>query len=208
MGDDAFPCILAAAPQARGAKASAFAFLSRGGQLTAAAAITNLRTIAAHLVARKHPLAAWFAAALAEYEASAPRGVDLGEAFGLQAAAGARQWWESERRRHRNEILRELAARHFPGLSTRAAADAIVTALVRYQATRWRRHRAYATPPAGLTALEADLFRLLKVQAPVSRRTVQRALGSVCHEVPLFVAHETADLHAAMQEDHECEHLP
>lgn len=142
--------------------------------MTAAASIARLRAIAARLIEREDADAAWFAAALQEYTAGAPHGLTLGDAFGLRLEPGERPWWQLDAIERRDELLRRIASTYFPGLAGRSAAAAILTALARYEATGWRRDRAYVTPPA---ALRGDLFRLLRLAAPLSESTIRRALA-------------------------------
>lgn len=135
--------------------------------------ITRLRAIAGRLIERDDPEAAWFSAVLQEYEAGARHGMTLEQAFGLACAPGERPWWHAEACERRDALLRDLAERQFPALSARGAAEAIVTALTRYETTAWRRDRAYLSPPEGL---RGDLFRLLRLEAPLSEGTIRRAL--------------------------------
>lgn len=168
------------------------------------AAITNLRAIAADLVERAHPLAPWFAAALAEYEASAPHGLELGEAFGLALAPGAVPWWALERRQQRDELLREITCRHFPTLSTRAAAAEIADRIDRYQAGNWRRDRVLMSP-ATVDPLRIRLHRLLKLGQPIGLSTIRRAVAQM---VPLRLSHEACDALAPKETHHKCEPYP
>lgn len=117
-----------------------------------AAAISRLRQVATRLAELSAPgdgLAAWFAGALAQFEAGAPHGMTLAQAFGLERTAGERGWWTLERLELRDAQIRELARAHFPGLPPRAAARGI------------RKRR--------------DLLRQLP--APVSESTLRRALA-------------------------------
>ena len=94
-------------------------------------------------------LAAWFADALARYEAGAPHGARLEQALGLDLSPGEPPWWLTERRERRDAAIRQLAREFFPGLPIRGAARAL----------RARR----------------DLMR--RLPEPVSESTIRRALA-------------------------------
>lgn len=168
--------------------------------MAAASSIARLRVVAARFLEHDDPDAAWFCAALQEYEAGAVHGLTLDQALGLRAGPGERPWWQTEALGRRNDILRGIAARYFPGRSAKAAAEAITSAAQRYEAAGWRRHRAFMVPPAEIGGtLRGELFYLLKTGAPLSVRTVERALR---HETHDSVAHgeasntlETGDTH-------------
>jgi hypothetical protein len=158
------------------------------------AAISRLRAIAADLVERQHELAPWFAAALGEYESGARFGVELGEAFGLGL------WWQIERRQRRDELLREIAAQHFPALKARAAAEEITARIGRYQASTWRTDRGLMSP-SSTDPLRILLHRLLKLDQAVGFSTVRRALAQM---VPVRLSHGACD--APTSKETECEH--
>lgn len=85
-------------------------------------------------------------------------------------------WWRVERRRQRDDIIRQLRAEHFAELSDWAAADAISTATRRYLTAGWRIDRERETPPAHpVTAL---LWAALRCNAgfPNSRRQIHTIL--------------------------------
>jgi len=155
----------------------------------AAAPINRLRAIARRLVDRRDVDGAWFMTALLSYQAGARHGLSLDAAFGLTPESGARGWWTEELQLQRDVLLRAIACEYFGTLSHRAAAAEIMRQLGRYQAGRWRKHRDGLRPPAGATDLQLELFKLLKIDAAVSARTIERALR---HEPPDFVAHEPA----------------
>lgn len=158
--------------------------------MSAADSIDRLRSIAARLLEREDVAAAWFGAALQEYTAGAQHGLTLDQALGLRAGPGARPWWQLEALARRDEVLRAIAARHFPARSAKAAAEAITSAAQRYEAVGWRRHRAFMAPPAEIAGtLRGELFYLLKTGGALSVRTVERALR---HEMPDSVAHAGA----------------
>lgn len=73
--------------------------------------IDRLRRIAGSLK-RENVDAAWFVAALAQYESGAPLGMSMEAAFGLACSSrGQRPWWALEARRRRDELIRAIDAR-------------------------------------------------------------------------------------------------
>jgi hypothetical protein len=143
---------------------------------TATAPIDRFRGIAARLIARQDPDWEWFRVGLSLYESGAELGLTLGDAFGFALSRGATPWWESESHARRDELIRTIAAQHFPALSGRPAAAAIAEAIARYETTAWRQHRAYLAPPPRLRGLGADLFRLLKLGTAPAEGTIRRIL--------------------------------
>lgn len=140
-----------------------------------AAAIAKLRTIAARLVERDDPEAAWFAAGLAEYEAGAAHGLTLDDALGLACRGpGERPWWAIEAQQRRDELIRAIDAQRFGHLPARKAARDLWADVSRYEASAWRRDRVYTTAPL---RPRGDLFRLLRLNAPLSEATIRRVLA-------------------------------
>ena len=92
---------------------------------------------------------AWLAQALARYLDEAPHGLALDHAFGLAPGPGGEPWWRTEARQRRDNAIRAMATLHFVGISTHAAAVAIIENARRYEATAWRRDRTLASPPPG-----------------------------------------------------------
>ncbi|HVW69192.1 MAG TPA: hypothetical protein VHB68_09465 [Steroidobacteraceae bacterium] len=159
-------------------------------RVTGAAAIACLRAIAARLIEREDVDAAWFAAALQEYTTGARFGSTLDDAFGVRPGRGETPWWEAEALAQRTALLRAIRGRHFPTLTARRAAEKIAAAATRYEAARWRRHRAYTTPPADiLGTLTADLFTLLRLGPAPGVSTVRAALAN---ERARFIGHPPA----------------
>jgi hypothetical protein len=151
--------------------------------VTDAAAIVALRRISLYLSDSGHPDAAWFSAALQEYEAGARFGIAFDHTLGLRPGIGQTSWWEAEAIDKRDDLIRIIAARHFPGISRRSAADAIIREAKRYETTAWRSHRAYWSAPDSLIGtLRAHLFDLMKLGLPITRRVAERAL--MRHETP------------------------
>lgn len=145
--------------------------------------MARLRAIAATLLEDDPDGAgAWFNAALQQFQAAARHGLTLEQAFGLQCGPGERPWWHSEALEQRDEILRRLAAAHFPTLGTRPAAAAISRALARYEGGRWRRDKDFMAPPEGVAG---ELFRLLKLGVPLSEGTIRRALSVGSQDIPI-----------------------
>jgi hypothetical protein len=90
--------------------------------------IARLRQVAARLAEVSppgDPLAAWFASAFARYSAGASSGLTLEQALDLDCVAGERAWWTIEKLQARDAGIRELAAKHFPGIPARVAARGI-----------------------------------------------------------------------------------
>ena len=78
----------------------------------------------------------------------------------------------------RNRLLIVTADRHFAGMSDRAAAMALHTALARYQTGRWRRSRADLANPHPADTLAAALWAILKTRDHVpSTRTIRAVLA-------------------------------
>lgn len=78
------------------------------------------------------------AARIDAYEARAPEGVTLDDAFGVATPPGGRPWWASERRARRDEALRQAAMILRPVGSTAERATALSREIRRYQASAWR----------------------------------------------------------------------
>ncbi len=165
--------------------------------MTGADSIVRLRAIATRLSEREDQDSAWFANALAEYEAGALHGLTLGDAFGFRLQPGESSWWELEARSQRDALIRRIVQRYFGGLSARSAADALAKKVLRYESGDWRSDRKFKLRPT-LTGLHAELFQLLKIGVPVSVATIRRALA---HEIPLLVSHEAGDHAAATKEE-------
>jgi hypothetical protein len=63
---------------------------------------------------------------------------------------------------YRDELLRELAARHYVG-STAARAKQLLADVRRYETTRWRSDRRWAICPRELEGtVQGDIWRILK----------------------------------------------
>jgi hypothetical protein len=87
-------------------------------------------------------------------------GGDFAEALGL-----APGWHSALRQRQRDEALRELATRHFPGLCGRPGARAMVAAATDYETRRWPRDRAAGRRPDGADGLLFDVLTLGRIPA-------------------------------------------
>jgi hypothetical protein len=170
--------------------------------MPARAPIDRLRGISARLLERGDADGVWFASCLAELQAGARHGLTLADAFGFRLAPGAKPWWVIEASTARDALLREIAAHYFSGLSARAAAEAIVKTVARYEAGDWRHHRKFIDKPT-LHGIRADLFRLLKIGAPLSVATVRRAL--VARKIPLLMSHDQEQAAARRTHDSDCD---
>jgi hypothetical protein len=172
--------------------------------VTDAAAIDRLRAIAARLVEREDPDAAWFMTALLEYTSGARHGATFDATLGLRPGTGATSWWELEAQATRDGRIRAIVAKWYPTLSARAAATALVRALARYEtsasANGWRHHRADISPPVCLRdTLQADLFSLLKIGSPLGASTIRSALAN---KTGLFVSHVSGNAPGRPEEPH------
>ncbi|HJS88696.1 MAG TPA: hypothetical protein VJ738_01885 [Steroidobacteraceae bacterium] len=151
--------------------------------------IAALRALAARLRERDDPAADWFTQCLAQYETNARLRVPeaMESAFGLRPGGRGRESWvDTEARLRRDEMIRRIKDRFFPGHDIERAAEAIARAAEQYRTGRFRLHvKLMAPPPEIVGTLRGELFSLLKIGAPLSKRTAQRAL---CHETPHSVA--------------------
>lgn len=66
----------------------------------------------------------------------------------------------------RDDLLREIRARHYPELPVSRAAAALLRAFERYERTEWRRDQGYCVCPYPAGTLDADHWRLLHVGKP------------------------------------------
>jgi len=70
---------------------------------------------------------------------AALEGQGLDAAFGLQALPGQRSWQTRRKLAERDELVRRLRVKRYPGSSDRYAADEISRSLDRYFTSAWRR---------------------------------------------------------------------
>jgi len=99
--------------------------------------VERLRRVAALLAAIDDTDARWAAKRLESYVSEFPRGGErLDEVLGLTAAPGERSWPELERLNARDDLIAEIAARHFAGLEPPRAAKAL--------SDEWRRYERHA----------------------------------------------------------------
>lgn len=89
----------------------------------------------------------WLGCSLDQFLTHRCRSID--EALGLQTGRGGIPWWREEANRKRDAALRELAARHFAGLSVTAQARQLHMLAARYAASTWRFDRTRTTMPPG-----------------------------------------------------------
>jgi hypothetical protein len=99
----------------------------------------------------------WLACSIGVYLAGAGSGVRMEATFDLSVPPGCSPWWAEERRRERDQLIRELAS-GYEG-STSARAVRLQGVLRRYQATAWIRDRVTAAPTVANKAL-FDIFAL------------------------------------------------
>ncbi len=126
--------------------------------MDSAQSMARLRGLAAAL--QRIPAAAWFAEALACYEAGAEDGLTLDRALGLVPPRGGVSWWEAERRTRRDALIRAVREQHFADLGVTKAAQQI--------ATRGRRLRAIDRNREGRVPAAGDelLIQALNTGAP------------------------------------------
>lgn len=87
----------------------------------------------------------WLGQVLAEYLAH--RCPTIEDAMKLRGDRGGIPWWREQANRRRDAALRELAVRHFAGLSITAQARQVRLFTVRYAASAWRFDRERAAMP-------------------------------------------------------------
>ena len=91
----------------------------------------------------------------------------------------------------RDALLREVARRYCTGMSDRAAAAMLHTALMRYQTGRWRRSRVDLTCPHDGERLEAMCWRVLKVRDHCPSERLIRQVLSRSSSSGLFPAQQS-----------------
>jgi hypothetical protein len=92
----------------------------------------------------------------------AGRAVSIDSALGITGTRGQRRLATRVRLERRDNLIREAAARFFPGMRTNAQADRLARALARYSDTAWRRDRMVSECPARLVnTLQAYCWELL-----------------------------------------------
>ncbi len=136
--------------------------------------VTRLRRLAAALDAGEQPDpgdGAWLGQRLARYLADASRGLSVEMALDLSPNPGDAPWFEIERLDRRDELLLQITAKHFPGLSPPRASAALTAEWRQYErhAQAVDRQRGYSV--AAPDTLRADLFRLTELgDLPGGRR--------------------------------------
>lgn len=137
--------------------------------------VDRLRRIADMLARADDPDERWHADQLQAYLDNAARGVTLEHALGLAGEPRKPRWWTVERLARRDELIRALAARHWPGLKPTPQAAAFAQAMRRHESAYWTEAgRTRPLPPPGL---QADLFEIRSLGATPNRRQLQDILG-------------------------------
>jgi len=110
-------------------------------------------------------------------------GGDPRQALGLKAQAGARAPINVDRNRARDELIREMAERHFSRSSARERARLIDTAARRYERRLLHAHAALKVVPASYLGTPTEyLFRIARLPAEVPGwRHLQRILALVSY---------------------------
>jgi hypothetical protein len=120
-------------------------------------------------------------------------GARLGEQYALGVIVERLKAIPDARLARRDVALRELATFCEPA-SDRKRAEAMAAKLSRYEAGRWRRDRAYDTPPPKYGEEDRALFKVLQ-NSPGSgaprEKTIRTMLGKT---LPIPLAHESTDL--------------
>jgi len=143
--------------------------------------IEQLRDISQRCRAREQLSAeqlSWLGQVLSDFLSQRCHSVD--EAFGLRFARGGVPWWREEAMRKRDAALRELASRHFAGLSVSAQASAIRLLAVRYAGSTWRFDRDRQSLPDGYAGGAHEwLWRAFYSGAPmpIGERQLRHVLG-------------------------------
>jgi hypothetical protein len=171
--------------------------------VTGPAAINRLRALSQRLGAIHDMDAAWFESCLAQYIAGAEFGLRLDQAFGLDPSSPSDAWWAIEKRHARDKQIRAIRCAFYGDLRPRPAADAIAKQVVRYESGQWRSDRQYKLLP-DLHGIRAELFKLLKIGAPVSVSTIRRAL---VHDPPLSMSQTVGEDAAATDEERYGSHV-
>lgn len=120
----------------------------------------------------------WLGQVLNDFLSRRCRSVD--EAFGLRFARGGVPWWLEEAQRQRDAALRELASRHFAGLSVSAQARLIRSLANRYAGTAWRFDRERQIPPDGYAGTAHEWLWLAFASGapmPIGERQLRHVLG-------------------------------
>lgn len=146
--------------------------------------IENLRVVCRRCLDDHDARLRWLGRALDDFLKHRCRSVD--EALGLRFARGGIPWWREEATRVRDAALRELAARHFAGLSVGAQARQIGTLSIRYSESAWRSDRSRAEMPARYAGSPREwLWRAFMSGAPMPLRERQlRKILPPCGRVP------------------------
>src|SRR5262249_44183062 len=104
----------------------------------------------------------------------------LDEAVGLKFARGGVPWWLEEAQRQRDGALRELASRHFPGVSVSAQASRIRLLALRYAGSAWRFDRERQTPLDGYAGTTHEWLWLAFASGapmPIGERQLRHIIG-------------------------------
>ncbi len=137
------------------------------------AALADLRLALATMLADGQPASVRVAERIALMLQSANTDLTVEQAFGLQGASGF-GWKSVLRRTRRDELIRSIAGRYFPGQKGRAIARAIEHEIARARSLPRRRG---LDNPGTLLAMARELATL--GSAP-SRATIERVLTHEC----------------------------
>jgi hypothetical protein len=115
-------------------------------------------------------------------------GVPLDQALGLRPGRGQRTFQTITVLGQRDALLRDIAARFFPGQTIEAQSHGIADAWSRYDANAWQRERGLEhCPPHRAGRLEGELFKLQKLRPrPLRWRQIFAIL--VAKSPPVFPA--------------------
>ncbi len=145
---------------------------------TALIAVARLRRLAAALEAGDAD-ERWLASRLQRFFDEAERGSSsLDESLDLAPGPGGVTWVEQERRDQRDTLLRDMAARHFPGQEPGPAARSLTAAWRRYARIRLAIERRLGESAAAPGTLDGDLFLLARLDGPPAERQVRNILAA------------------------------
>ncbi len=143
--------------------------------------IVNMRALAQLCRSREplpEPLASWLARALEAFLNQ--KSPSLNEAFGVRNARGGIPWHLEASIRTRDAVLRELAERHFGGLSLSARAETVHRLSCRYAASSWRFDKEREAMPVAYQGTPQELlWRAFKSRAamPLCARQLRTILA-------------------------------
>jgi hypothetical protein len=136
-------------------------------------AVADLLSLAEHLESVQEP---WAVSMQARLERLLD-GEEPAKALGLRSARGRRRWRTVTALERRNAILREVAAKFYPGKRESRQADEIARELRRYAASAWRWDRDKADCPYPDDSLKSYLWLILsEIDNALSDQRIRKIL--------------------------------